>query len=57
MPDYVTMDINAGYAFNNYAVRLKMANLFNQLSYNAHDDNSINPIAPRFFTATFSYKF
>jgi len=38
-------------------VRLKLSNLFNQLSYYAHDDNSINPIAPRQFVATFSYKF
>ena len=36
---------------------LKLSNLFNQLSYNAHDDNSINPIAPRQFVASVSYKF
>ena len=33
-----------------------MANLLNELTYNAHDDNSINPIAPRNFAATLSYK-
>ena len=57
LPDYVTVDANIGYIAAGYAVRLKLANLFNQLSYNAHDDNSINPIAPRQFVATFSYKF
>jgi iron complex outermembrane receptor protein len=57
LPNYTTVDVNAGYALNSYAVRLKVSNLFDKLSYNAHDDNSINPIAPRLFTATFSYKF
>ena len=57
LPNYTTVDVNAGYALNSYAVRLKVSNLFDKLSYNAHDDNSINPIASRLFTATFSYKF
>lgn len=57
LPDYTTVDINAGYDFNNIAIRLKLSNLFDKLSYNAHDDNSINPIAPRQFAATFAYKF
>ena len=46
LPDYTTVDVNAGYTNNKYAVRVKVSNLFNQLSYNVHDDNSINPIAP-----------
>lgn len=57
LPDYTTFDLNAGYALNHLAVRLKISNLTNKLSYNAHDDNSINPIAPRQFAATFAYKF
>jgi iron complex outermembrane recepter protein len=57
LPDYVTADINAGYSMKNLGIRVKVSNLFDQLSYNAHDDNSINPIAPRQFTGTLSYKF
>ncbi|MEO6455256.1 MAG: TonB-dependent receptor [Ginsengibacter sp.] len=57
LPDYTIIDINAGYALNNFAVRFKISNLINKLSYNAHDDNSINPIAPRQFAASFSYKY
>jgi len=57
LPDYVTADIHGGYTLNGFAIRLKLSNVFNQLSYNAHDDNSINPIAPRQFVATVSYKF
>jgi iron complex outermembrane receptor protein len=57
LPDYVIADMNAGYSLKNFALRLKVSNLFNKLSYNAHDDNSINPIAPRQFVGTVSYKF
>lgn len=57
LPDYITTDINAGYASDHFALRFKLSNLFNKLSYNAHDDNSINPIAPRQFITTLSYKF
>lgn len=57
IPNYVTVDVNAGYAVSHYSVRVKVANLLDKLSYNAHDDNSINPIAPRQFIATLSYKF
>lgn len=57
LPDFVTVDVNAGYVAKVFSVRVKLSNLFNRLSYYAHDDNSINPIAPRQFLATFSYKF
>jgi iron complex outermembrane receptor protein len=57
LPDFITVDVNAGYVAKAYSVRVKLSNLFNQLSYYAHDDNSINPIAPRQLMATFSYKF
>jgi iron complex outermembrane receptor protein len=56
LPDFVTVDANAGYVAKAFSVRVKLSNLFNKLSYYAHDDNSINPIAPRQFMATFSYK-
>ena len=56
LPDYVVADINAGYTSKVFGVRLKVSNVFDKLSYNAHDDNSINPIDPRQVLATFSYK-
>ena len=56
LPDFVTVDVNAGYVAKAFSLRVKLSNLFNQLSYYAHDDNSINPIAPRQFVATFAYK-
>lgn len=57
LPDFVTVDVNAGYVTEAFSVRLKLSNLLNKMSYYAHDDNSVNPIAPRLFAATFAYKF
>ena len=56
VPNYFLFDASVGYAYERFSLRLKMANLLNELSYNVHDDNSINPIAPRNFAATLSYK-
>jgi len=57
IPNYFQFDLSAGYTINNISLRVKVANLLNELSYNVHDDNSINPIAPRLFSATLGYKF
>lgn len=57
LPDYFLFDTHVGYTLDKLTLRVKLTNLFNQLSYNAHDDNSINPIAPRQFSTTLSYRF
>ncbi|WBO86475.1 TonB-dependent receptor [Hymenobacter yonginensis] len=56
IPNYTQFDASLGYAYERFSVRVKMANILNELSYNLHDDNSINPIAPRNFAATLGYK-
>ncbi|MBD2716210.1 TonB-dependent receptor [Microvirga sp. STR05] len=56
IPDYVLFDASLGYTYDRVAVRVKLANILDELSYNLHDDNSVNPIAPRNFSATVSYK-
>lgn len=56
VPDYFQFDASAGYSFSNISLRIKVSNLLDQLSYNVHDDNSVNPIAPRMFSATVTYK-
>ncbi|KAA9327584.1 TonB-dependent receptor [Hymenobacter busanensis] len=56
IPDYLLFDASLGYTHNRFGLRVKLANLLDELSYNMHDDNSVNPIAPRTFAATFSYK-
>jgi iron complex outermembrane recepter protein len=53
---YFQFDVSAGYTFSNVSLRIKVSNLLNELSYNVHDDNSVNPIAPRMFAATIGYK-
>ncbi len=56
IPNYVQFDATAGYTLNTVTFKIKVSNLLNQLSYNVHDDNSINPIAPRLFSASISCK-
>ncbi|WP_305033213.1 TonB-dependent receptor [Hymenobacter convexus] len=56
VPNYFLFDASLGYSYDRFSLRFKMANLLNELSYNLHDDNSINPIAPRTFSATLGYK-
>jgi len=57
LPDYTLFDLSAGYSSDKYSVRVKLSNVFDKLSYNVHDDNSVNPIVPRQFAATVAYKF
>lgn len=57
LPAYNLFDASVGYSRQNISIRFKMSNILNALSYNVHDDNSINPIAPRQYAVTLSYKF
>jgi len=56
LPGYTQFDASLGYAYQRLTLRLKLSNLLDKLSYNAHDDNSINPIAPRQVAATLTYQ-
>lgn len=53
---YTQIDASAGYNFTKFSIRAKVSNLLNELSYNVHDDNSVNPIAPRMASVTVAYK-
>ena len=57
LPAYTNLDASLGYSKSNISVRIKITNILNELSYNVHDDNSVNPIAPRQFAATIGLKF
>ncbi|MCO6173862.1 TonB-dependent siderophore receptor [Flavobacterium sp. NRK F10] len=57
LSDYFQVDATLGYDYKNFSIRTKLANIFNELNYNAHDDNSLNPIAPRNYSVALSYKF
>ncbi len=54
---YSTVDLSAGYCYKNISVLAKISNLANVLNYYVHENYSINPIPPRQFVATVSYKF
>jgi len=57
LPAFTQLDASIGYQFSNISVRLRMTNVTDVLSYFVHDDNSVNPIAPRMLVGTISYKF
>lgn len=54
---YTTIDITAGYCFKKVSLLAKISNLANTLNYIVHENYSVNPIPPRQFAATVSYKF
>jgi iron complex outermembrane recepter protein len=56
LPSFLQLDASVGYTYSNASIRFRVTNLSNVLSYYAHDDNSINPIAPRQFVTTLIYK-
>lgn len=57
LPAYLQLDASLGYALDKFSIRFKVSNILDELSYNVHDDNSVNPIAPRTFTTTVGFKF
>lgn len=56
LPAYTQLDASVGYSLPRLSVRAKLSNILNALSYNVHDDNSINPIAPRMVSTTVSWR-
>lgn len=54
---FTTVDISAGYSFRKICLLAKISNLTNTFNYYVHENYSINPIAPRQFFGTLSYRF
>ncbi|MGN6163435.1 MAG: TonB-dependent siderophore receptor [Flavisolibacter sp.] len=54
---YSTIDVTAGYTYKKISVLAKVSNVTNTLNYYVHENYSINPIPPRQFAATVSYRF
>jgi iron complex outermembrane recepter protein len=57
LPSFTEIETVVGYSYKKFTLRAKIDNVFNVLSYNVHDDNSVNPIAPRNFSTSLVYKF
>ncbi len=54
---FTTLDISAGYTWKSISLLAKVSNLGNAFNYYVHENYSVNPIAPRQFAATVSYRF
>lgn len=54
---FMTFDLSAGYAFDKFSILGKLSNISNELNYYIHENYSVNPIAPRQFMTTLTYKF
>lgn len=52
LPDFTQVDATARYLYKKLTFALKFSNVFNVLGYYAHEDGSINPVAPTQFAAT-----
>lgn len=57
VPAFTTVDASIGYICKKVSIMGKLSNIGNVLNYNVHENYSINPIPPRQFLTTVSYKF
>jgi iron complex outermembrane recepter protein len=53
---FTTVDVSAGYCFKKLSLMAKLSNIANTYNYYVHENYSINPIPPRQFIATVTYK-
>jgi iron complex outermembrane receptor protein len=54
---YNTIDLTAGYTYKKISLLAKLSNITDELNYTVHENYSVNPIPPRMFSTTLSYKF
>lgn len=54
--DFTIIDLSAGYSYKRFSLLGKVSNVGNTLNYYVHENYSVNPIAPRQFLTTLSYK-
>jgi len=53
---FTTVDFSAGYDWKKFSIQGKVGNLFDVVNYNVHENYSVNPITPRNFYFTLTYK-
>ncbi|MCE3076711.1 TonB-dependent siderophore receptor [Chryseobacterium gwangjuense] len=56
LKDYTTISLSAGYDWKKFSIQGKVGNLFDVVNYNVHENYSVNPITPRNFYFTLTYK-
>jgi iron complex outermembrane receptor protein len=57
VPKFTTVDASVGYTYKKVSIIGKISNIGNVLNWNVHENYSVNPIPPRQFITTLSYKF
>ncbi|MBW8524471.1 TonB-dependent siderophore receptor [Chryseobacterium chendengshani] len=56
LEDYTTVSLSLGYEWKKFSIQGKVGNLFDVVNYNVHENYSVNPITPRNYYFTLTYK-
>lgn len=56
LKDYTTVSLSVGYEWKKFSVQGRVGNLFDVVNYNVHENYSVNPIMPRNYYFTLTYK-
>ncbi|RDC66481.1 TonB-dependent receptor [Adhaeribacter pallidiroseus] len=54
---FTTLDLSLGYNIKQFSILGKISNITNELNYYVHENYSVNPIPPRQFVTTVSFRF
>ncbi|MCP2037780.1 TonB-dependent siderophore receptor [Chryseobacterium sp. HSC-36S06] len=54
--DYTTVSLSLGYEWQKFSIMGKVGNLFDTVNFNYHENYSVNPITPRNYYFTLTYK-
>lgn len=53
---FTTLDLSLGYEWKKFMIQGRVGNLFDVVNYNVHENYSVNPITPRNYYFTLTYK-
>lgn len=56
LKDYTTVALSLSYEWKKFSIQGKVGNLFDVVNYNVHENYSVNPITPRNYYFTLTYK-
>jgi iron complex outermembrane recepter protein len=56
LKDFTTVSLSVGYEWKKFMIQGKVGNLFDVVNYNVHENYSVNPITPRNYYFTLTYK-
>ncbi|AZB10048.1 TonB-dependent receptor [Chryseobacterium sp. G0162] len=56
LKDYTTVSVSIGYEWQKFSIQGRVGNLFDVVNYNVHENYSVNPITPRNYYFTLTYK-